>query len=323
MDNLTHSLAGALLGQMGLKRASRFALAGCILGANAPDIDFIAPLFLPVDYIAFHRGPTHALFGLPVMAAGTVALLWLVDRLRPPKPGTTPFRAWPLFLVTFLAVISHPFLDWLTTYAVAFFAPLGDRWYSANAIFIIDWVYWIILGLGIWLSIRRWKRGGDHPGRPAQVAGLVLLLYIAANVAWSAHAERTLAAALRQRGIQPRLIVASPPPLAFWERGMAWRSESEWGSGSFSPGIGLQLSPERKPLNLNDPLFLRARAERRQVRSFLYWSRMPIVVEVDGRPVLTDQRYYRALDDDRVPGAIRRRAPTASFQVPLDLPSEP
>lgn len=323
MDNLTHSLAGALLGQMGLKRASRFALAGCILGANAPDIDVFAPLFLPVDNIAFHRGPTHALFGLPVMAAGTVALLWLIDRFKPAKPGTTPFRAWPLFLVTLLAVISHPFLDWLTTYAVAFFAPLGDRWYSANAIFIIDWVYWLILIAGIWLSARRWKREGGHPGRPAQVAGLVLLFYIAANVAWSAHAERTLAAALRQRGIQPRLIVASPPPLAFWDRTMAWRSDTAWGSGGFGPRADLTLDPETRPLNLDDPRFLRARAERRQVRSFLYWSRMPIVVQVDGRPVLTDQRYYRALDDDRVPAAIRRRAPTASFQIPLDLPSKP
>lgn len=323
MDNLTHSLAGALLGQMGLKRASRFALAGCILGANAPDIDFIAPFFLPVDYIAFHRGPTHALFGLPIMAAGTVALLWLVDRLKPAKSGTTPFRAWPLFLVTLLAVISHPFLDWLTTYAVAFFAPLGDRWYSANAIFIIDWVYWIILGLGIWLSVRRGKRGGAHPGRPAQTAGGILLLYIAANVAWSAHAERTLAAALRQRGIQPRLIVASPPPFAFWNRTLAWRSDTAWGSGSFAPGTGLVLNPETRPLNLDDSRFLRARATSRQVRSFLYWSRMPIVVEANGRPVLTDQRYYRALDDKSVPAAIRRRAPSASFQIPLDLPSEP
>lgn len=323
MDNLTHSLAGALLGQMGLKRASRFALAGCILGANAPDIDVFARLLLPVDNIAFHRGPTHALFGLPVMAAGTVALLWLIDRFKPAKPGTTPFRAWPLFLVTLLAVISHPFLDWLTTYAVAFFAPLGDRWYSANAIFIIDWVYWIILVAGVWLSARRWKRGGEHPGRPAQIAGGILLLYIAANVAWSAHAERTLAAALRQRGIQPRLIVASPPPLAFWERTMAWRSDRDWGSGSFAPGASLTLDPARNPLNLDDPAFLRARATSRQVRSFLYWSRMPIVVEVNGRPVLTDQRYYRALDDDRVPAAIRRRAPTASFQIPLDLPSKP
>ena len=323
MDNLTHSLAGALLGQMGLKRVSRFALAGCILGANAPDIDVIAPLFLPVDNIAFHRGPTHALFGLPVMAAGTVALLWLVDRLRPAKPGAPPFRALPLFLVTLLAVVSHPFLDWLTTYAVAFFAPLGDRWYSANAIFIIDWVYWIILVTGVWLSARQWKRGGAHSGRSAQVAGGILLLYIAANVAWSAHAERTLAAALRQRGFQPRLIVASPPPFAFWQRTLAWRSDREWGSGSFSPVAGLTLDSTVRPLGLDDPRFLRARAERRMVRSFLFWSRMPIVVEVEGRPVLTDQRYYRALDDDRVPAAIRRRAPTASFQIPLDLPSRP
>lgn len=323
MDNLTHSLAGALLGQMGLKRASRFAMAGCILGANAPDIDVIAPLFLPVDNIAFHRGPTHALFGLPVMAAGTVALLWLVDCLSPAKPGTPPFRAWPLFLVTLLAVISHPFLDWLTTYAVAFFAPLGDRWYSANAIFIIDWVYWIILGLGISLSARKSKRQEDHPGRPAQVAGGILLAYIAGNIGWSAYAEGRLATVLRLRGIEARLIVASPPPFFFWQRGLAWRSDTEWGGGSFSPGSGLRVDPKARPLSLDDPRFLRARATSRQVRSFLYWSRMPIVVEEGGRAILTDQRYYRALDDQRVPAAIRNRAPRGQFQIPLDLPSKP
>ncbi len=105
---------------------------------------------------------------------------------------------------------------------------------------------------------------------------------------------------------------------------MAWRSDTQWGSGSFAPGDGLQLEPRASPPQPRRPaLPPRPRDERRQVRSFLYWSRMPIVVEVAGRPVLTDQRYYRALDDDRVPAAIRRRAPTASFQVPLDLPSRP
>ncbi|GAA4014449.1 hypothetical protein GCM10022280_11150 [Sphingomonas swuensis] len=316
MDNLTHSLAGALLGQMGLKRASRFGLLGCILGANAPDIDVIAPLFLPVDNIAFHRGPTHALWGLPVMALGTVALLWIVDRLKPAAPDSLPFRFWPLFLVTLGGVVSHPFLDWLTTYAVAFFAPLGDRWYSANAIFIIDWVYWIILVAGVWMSARRWKRGRDHPGKPALIAGGLLLVYITANVAWSALAERRTAAILRQRGIEPVLIVASPPPLAFWERTMAWRSAREWGSGDFGPS-GLVVAPERRRLGLDHPAFLAARTERRSVRSFLYWSRMPIVVEEGGQPILTDQRYYRVLDDDRVPAAIRSRAPRGSFMVPL------
>ena len=39
MDNLTHSLAGWALGQAGLKEKSRKGLAALILGANAPDID--------------------------------------------------------------------------------------------------------------------------------------------------------------------------------------------------------------------------------------------------------------------------------------------
>jgi inner membrane protein len=318
MDNLTHSLAGALLGQMGLKRVSRLAMAGCVLGANAPDIDVFAPFFLPVDNIAFHRGPTHALFGLPVMAAGVVLLLWLYDRWRPGRQGTPPFRPGPLFVAVLIAVASHPFLDWLTTYAVAFFAPLGSRWYSANAIFIIDWVYWIMLLTGILWSRRRYRTGRPDAARPAQVMGVALLLYMGSNIAWSAHAERMAAEALRRRGIDPELIVPSPPPLAFWNRTIAWRSATQGGSGTFTPGKGLRLEPFAEPLRLDDPELLKARAQRRGVRSFLYWSRMPIVVEQGGRLFLTDQRYYRAFDDESVPASIRRRAPRGAFMVPLN-----
>ena len=317
MDNITHSLAGALLGQMGLKRASRFGLLGCVLGANAPDIDVFAPLLLPVDNIAFHRGPTHALLFTPVMAGATVGLLWLLDRLWR-KSDAPPFRAGPLFFAVLIATASHPFLDWLTTYAVNLYLPFDDGWYSGNAIFIVDWVYWLLLIGGVMLSSRRWRRAQTQPGRPALIAGLLMLVYIAGNLGWSMRAERLTATALRARGITPERIVASPPPLAFWERSMAWRSADRWGSGSFGPA-GLALSPERLPLRLDDPVFLRARAERRQVRSFLYWSRMPIVVDQGGQTFLTDQRYYRALQDDRVPASIRARAP-ASFMVPLDTP---
>ena len=62
MDNITHTLAGGLLAEMGLRRRSRFAFAACLLGANAPDIDVFAPLFFPVEGISFHRGPVHAVF---------------------------------------------------------------------------------------------------------------------------------------------------------------------------------------------------------------------------------------------------------------------
>lgn len=308
MDNITHSLAGALLGQMGLKRRSRFAMAACILGANAPDIDVFAPLVLPVDGIAFHRGPLHAVFAWPILAAGIVAILWLVDRLKPRAPDTLPFRPGSLFVVAFLAVLTHPFLDWLTTYAIAIFAPANWRWYSGDAIFIVDWVYWLLMGAGIAWSAIRWNRGLPHPGRPAQIAALLMLAYIAFNLGESARVESAAAQMLRSRGVQPTLVVASPPPLAFWERTILWRSADRFGSGTYDYRHGLVLDPASEPLRLDDPKLATAKAQSRHVRSFLVWSRMPIVVTIDGRAYLTDQRFY----------ASARRLGARSFLIPLD-----
>ncbi len=44
MDNLTHSLVGALFGQMGLKRKTGLAMPTLIIAANIPDIDAVAVL---------------------------------------------------------------------------------------------------------------------------------------------------------------------------------------------------------------------------------------------------------------------------------------
>ena len=307
MDNITHTLAGALLGEMGLKRRSRFAMAACLLGANAPDIDVFAPLVLPVDGIAFHRGPVHGVFAWPILAAGIVAILWLVDRVKPRRPRTLPFRPAALFVVAFLAVLTHPFLDWLTTYAIAIFAPVSWRWYSGNAIFIIDWVYWVLMIGGIGLTIWRERRHLPNPGRPAQIAGAIMLAYIGLNLAESIWIERTTAAQLQTRGIEPRLIVASPPPLAFWRRTIAWRSADRFGSGSFTRDAGVKLDLATKPIGLDNPQLALARRTSRHVRSFLTWSRMPIVVSIDGRAYLTDQRYYDAT-----------RSRSSFFLIPLD-----
>lgn len=292
MDNITHTLAGGLLAQMGLKRRSRLAVAACLLGANAPDIDVFAPLIAPVQGISFHRGPLHAVFAWPLLAAAIVGLLWLYDRARPGGKDALPFRAGPLFVVALLAVLTHPFLDWLTTYAIAIFAPVSERWYSADAIFIVDWVYWVLMVGGIVLTARRERRGLADPGRPPQYAGLAMLAYISLNVAQSAWLEQSVAVALRAQGIDPTLVVASPPPFAFWDRAMAWRSADRWGSGRFTLGGGLVLDPYSYPLGLDDPRLARTAAHDPHVRAFLIWSRMPIVLDVDGKAFLTDQRFY-------------------------------
>lgn len=308
MDNITHTLAGGLLGQMGLKRRSRFAFAACLLGANAPDIDVFVPLAFPVDGIEFHRGPLHAVFAWPFLAATVVGVLWLVDRWKPRGPDTLPFRPGPLFVVAFLAVLTHPFLDWLTTYAIAIFAPLSWHWYSGNAIFIVDWIYWLLMIAGISWSVTRWRRDLPNPGRPAQVAGLLMLAYIGLNLAESLYVERATAEALHRRGIEATLVVAGPPPLAFWNRTIEWRSADRFGSGQFDPASGIRLDPASQPLNLDDPQLALAESTQRHVRSFMVWSRMPIVIHVDGRSYLTDQRFYGASS------RIRTRA----FLIPLD-----
>lgn len=292
---------------MGLRRRSRFAFAACLLGANAPDIDVFAPLVLPVDGIAFHRGPLHAVFAWPILALGIVGILWIVDRLKPGDCKALPFRAGALFVVALVAVITHPFLDWLTTYAIALLAPVSWQWYSGNAIFIVDWVYWLLMGAGILLSERRWRHHLPRPGWPAQRAGILLLVYIALNLAESAYVEKQTKADLRKRGIEAKLIVAGPPPFAFWDRTIEWRSADRYGSGSFGLS-GLKLASLSLPIGLDDRQLLIAERSRRYVRSFLVWSRMPIVVQIDGRPYLTDQRFYSS----------RSRFGKGTFLIPLD-----
>ena len=275
---------------------------------------------LPVDGIAFHRGPLHAIFAWPILAAAIVAILWLADRLKPPGPHALPFRAGALFIVAFLAVLTHPFLDWLTTYAIAIFAPVSWRWYSGNAIFIIDWVYWVLMITGIGLSMWRYRKHLPKPGRPAQVAGLIMLAYIGLNLAESAWVERTAAAELRRRGIEPALIVAGPPPLAFWDRTIEWRSADRFGSGSFTPAGGLRLDTAVEALGLDNPQLALAERTSRYVRSFMQWSRMPIVVRLEGHSYLTDQRFYHS-SESPFSSAMRRAVRRSPFLIPLDNPS--
>jgi inner membrane protein len=321
MDNITHTLVGVLLGQMGLKRQSRFAMAACVLGANAPDIDVFAPLLLPVDGIQFHRGPIHSVFAWPVLAAAIVAILWLVDRLRRAPPDAVPFRGWPLFGVALIAIGSHLFLDWLTTYAIALLAPASWRWSSGNAIFIIDWVYWILMIAGISWSASRWRRGAENPGRPAQIAGVIMLGYIAFNLGESARLEQATAERLRVRGIEPALVVASPPPLAFWNRRLLWRSADRWGSGAYDMNQGLTLDPASHPTNLDDPRLAAAARRDQHVRAFLVWSRMPVVVSEDGKAYLTDQRFFgRTIRIGRRSSNAREAYRFDPFLIPLDNP---
>src|SRR6478736_2634963 len=190
MDNLTHSLAGWALGQTGLKRRTRKGLAALVLGANMPDIDVVLG-WVPWAPLATHRGFTHGLVGgVLLMPPLLAALLWLLDRWQVRRgaefrSGLAMHFGW-LVALSYLGTLTHPLLDWQTTYAVQLLSPFDSRWYHTDGLFIIDVWIWVGLAFAIWLSRRRERRGETGWRRPAIVGAAALLAYISTNGAETA-----------------------------------------------------------------------------------------------------------------------------------------
>lgn len=304
MDNLTHSLAGALLGQMGLKKLTGLAMPTLIIAANIPDLDAVATV-LGTESLAIRRGITHgpiAMLLLPLLLTG---LMLLYDRWRPSKQVVRP--GW-LLLLAFVGTLSHPALDWLNSYGVRLLEPFSSRWYAGDTIFIIDvWIWATLLGCFLW-SRRREKRGGEWQ-RPAWIGFTAICAYIFANGLITRQAESRTAAALQQRGVRPTLVVANPVPLSFWRRTMLWRDSAVHGDARFTLARPLMFSPSSEPNNLDHPALAAARG-RPDVEAYLFWSRMPHVIVVEGRAYLADQRFSTGMQ-------------RGQFVVPLDTASSP
>ena len=300
MDNFTHSLVGAVLGRMGLKRLSPRAMPALIIAANLPDIDSWIARPLGLSPRTFHRGFTHGLGGLVVMPFVAVAIILLWEKLRPDKEG--PIRVGGLLLACFVGVLSHPLLDLMNTYGVRLLEPVSHRWFYGDTLFIVDPWIWIALIVGLELSWRAERRGQNWI-RPAAYAFTAVLAYIGVNAAISAGAV-VATQPLVQRIGEPRMIVAGEVPLIFWQRQVMWRTDKLAGTADYEPFWGARLDPKIVPLNLDDPRLAVAAREDADVCNFLFWSRMPLVIDLDGRAYLSDQRFP----------ALRR----VTFMVPLD-----
>jgi inner membrane protein len=277
VDNLTHSFAGALLAQMGLKKLSGRATSTLVIAANIPDIDAVASL-LGTESLAIRRGLTHGPIALAVLPLVLTGLILLWNKWR---PAEQPVRPLPLLLCAYIGTLSHPALDWLNSYGVRLLEPFSSTWYAGDTLFIIDiWVWAALIGCWIW-SRRREKRGGDWQ-RPAWLGFTAIGAYILANGLITGRAEALTFAAVQRKVTEPSLVVANPVPLRFWERNMLWRGKASHGTGSFNLfPQRLVLSDRPEPLNLDHPALAAARG-RPDVEAFLFWSRMPIVIEQDG-----------------------------------------
>ena len=293
MDNLTHSLVGAVMGQAGLKRTTGLAMPALIIGANLPDVDTACFFWLEgTEHLAFRRGITHgppALVLLPLILAG---LLWAFDRWQT-KRGTRPEARLPvrfgwLYALAFVGCLSHPFFDWLNVYGIRLLEPFSSQWFYGDTLFIIDVWLWAMLIASVWWSRRREKAGAEWM-RPARVGIAVGLAYIGVNAltTWNS-------ANFHSHGIGGGTAIASPLPL--W--GPLRRELITGGDGRYA--IETTLVSECRL-----PDFTEARRNNSQLDAFLFWSRAPFAVRAaDGSVILYDARFYDPRARDRFSVAL-------------------
>lgn len=302
MDNLTHSLVGALIGQAGLKRKTGLAMPALIIGANLPDVDAACLFWLEgAEHLGFRRGITHgppALVLLPLMLAG---LLYGFDRWQA-KRGKRPDGRLPvsfgwLYLLSFIACLTHPALDWLNVYGIRLLEPFSSRWFYGDTLFIIDLWLWALMGFATWFSLRREKRGGEWR-RPARIAMALALGYIGIN-AGITHAHERMTD-LNATGP----TIASPLPIAFWQREIIIPLEN--GRYKVIPRYSGPTSDRVETTILGDPALSyfcdldEARGTSAQIDAFLFWSRSPVVERgPNGAILLRDARFYDPRARDR------------------------
>lgn len=306
MDNITHSLVGALIGQAGLKRRTGLAMPALIVGANLPDIDAACLFWLDgVEHLAFRRGITHGPIAwvlLPLLLAGA---LWRFDRWqgrRGKRPeGRLPVRFGWLYGLSFLSCLTHPVLDWLNSYGVRMLEPFSSRWFYGDVLFIIDVWLWALMGFAVWYSLRRERRGGEWR-KPARIAIAGALAYIGVNGAITSAAENT-----RSIGDWTDVgaeVIASPPPIEFWERelihgypSLYWKAAYSVFSGS---GQDVLLGNACQVADFPDE-----EEWDEGTDAFLFWSRAPFAERApDGSVILRDARYYDPRARDRFSVAL-------------------
>ncbi len=146
MDNLAHTLVGAALAETGLKRTTALATPTLLIAANLPDIDALAGLVGEDFSLFFRRGWTHGVLAWAILPLVLVAIMLAWDRWvrRRRDPGAEPVDLPAIVGLSYLGLLTHPFLDWLNTYGVRLLMPFDGQWFYGDTLFIIDPWLWLL-----------------------------------------------------------------------------------------------------------------------------------------------------------------------------------
>ena len=206
MDSVTQVALGSAVGVAVMGRRAgiwKSALWGGLCG-TLPDLDVLIDHGDPIRNMTFHRTESHALFYLTLLSP---LLAWLVHRLH---RGVASYRRW--WLATWLALITHPLLDWLTIYGTQLGLPFTDHPFAVGSIFVIDPIYTLLLVFGL-AAAGLTARAQPGAGRGWNLLGLALASgYLAWSVVVQVHVTSLARASLRNQGLANERLLVVPTP---------------------------------------------------------------------------------------------------------------
>ena len=193
------------MGRAGLNRKTALATATLTLAAEAADLDVISRFWGGAEGLNHHRGFTHSILGVPLVAAAVVGFVYLIWRARGRKikDPSLPPRWGLLFAYACLAGASHILLDFTNNYGVRPFWPFSERWISWDIVFIIEPVILLVLVLGLIVpglsSLINEEIGARRKGPQGRLAASVALLAVFLYWGVRDYEHRRAVAALESR----------------------------------------------------------------------------------------------------------------------------
>lgn len=296
MDNLCHTLAGAALGEAGLKHRTARGLATLMIASNLPDID-VAVFATDTLAMAFRRGWTHGVLAMAVLPAALAAVMLLWDRWRGPTPDGAPATFRGLALLAYLGTWLHVFMDFLNSYGVRLLMPFSERWFYGDALYIVDPILYVVFGAAIVVARRRAGATGPRAARLALAAAAGYVLVMVLSNQWArAEVRGQLVRAGREASTRFMVTPVLGNPFrreVLIDTGERYEKAFLW----FSPAPHLRPAGYGVDTGLTDPAAREAAAQPR-VQAYLGWSRFPFFV-VERQPArttiwLNDYRYSGA-----------------------------
>jgi len=174
LDNITHTLVGLTLVRTGLGRRTPGALPAMIIASNAPDLDIVTAITGgAVPYLEAHRGTTHGVLGVLLLAIATAIVVALVQRIGPTMMD--PERRGslkPLIRVALVGTALHVLMDLPTSYGIRILSPFSETWFAFDWLPIVDIYLWALLTAGLAAS-RTCPNAGTAIARTVVVVAVV------------------------------------------------------------------------------------------------------------------------------------------------------